>query len=229
MVERHTHWARIIKDIHVPVEGSKLYLVWAERNHPPPQPSLASLAWSTYLSILVGWSLTLSYSSKINSYLHHQRVSQPLKKTPWYVIRGQCCHSRWVWQPSADSNCCMAQFFLNSNFLGQAWHPLLTIMVCQTAITIGRGLSHSTRSLSRIVCKGQEHPKDSKGTLRPDFQASTTVGASIFARTKIMACNTSGDDFTHLKTSHIKSRVILWNYSLFRSYSWKNILKFFFV
>ncbi len=54
-----------------------------------------------------------------------------------------------------------------------------------------------------------------------------TVGSSIFARTKIMACNTSGDDFIHLKTSHIKSRVILWNYSPFESYSWKNMLKFF--
>jgi hypothetical protein len=54
-----------------------------------------------------------------------------------------------------------------------------------------------------------------------------TVGASIFARTKIMACNPSGDDFIHLKTSHIKSRVILWNYSLFGSYSWKNMLTFF--
>jgi hypothetical protein len=83
VVERHTHWARIIKDIHVPVEGSKLCLVWAERNHPPPQLSLASLALSTYLSILIiGWSLTLSFSSKINSYLYHHGVSQPLKKTP---------------------------------------------------------------------------------------------------------------------------------------------------
>ncbi len=54
-----------------------------------------------------------------------------------------------------------------------------------------------------------------------------TVGASFFARNKIMACNTSGDDFIHLKTSHIKSRVILWNYSPFGSYSWENMLKFF--
>jgi hypothetical protein len=41
------------------------------------------------------------------------------------------------------------------------------------AITICIGLSHPTRSLSRIVFKGQEHPKCSKGTLRPDFQANT--------------------------------------------------------
>jgi hypothetical protein len=43
----------------------------------------------------------------------------------------------------------------------------------QTAITICRGLSHPTRSLSRIVCRGQEGPKDSKDTLRPDFQVNT--------------------------------------------------------
>ena len=36
-----------------------------------------------------------------------------------------------------------------------------------------------------------------------------TVGAEIMACTKIMARSTSGDDFMHLKTSHIKSRVIL--------------------
>jgi hypothetical protein len=34
-------------------------------------------------------------------------------------------------------------------------------------------LSHLTRSLSRIVCKGQERPKGSKDTLRPDFHANT--------------------------------------------------------
>ncbi len=46
-------------------------------------------------------------------------------------------------------------------------------MVRQKAITIYRGLSHLTRSLSRIVCRGQERPKGRKGTLRPDFQAYT--------------------------------------------------------
>ncbi len=34
-------------------------------------------------------------------------------------------------------------------------------------------ITHTTRSLSRIVCIGQEGPKGSKGTLRPDFQANT--------------------------------------------------------
>ncbi len=37
----------------------------------------------------------------------------------------------------------------------------------------------------------------------------STVGASIMAHTKIMARGTSGDDFMHLKTSNIQSRVIL--------------------
>ncbi len=27
-----------------------------------------------------------------------------LKKRPWYVLRGQCIPSSWVWQPSADCN-----------------------------------------------------------------------------------------------------------------------------
>ncbi len=65
-----------------------------------------------------------------------------------------------VWQPAADNSGCLAHFRLLKK-------------VCQTAITICRELSHPTRSLSRIVCRGQEGPKGSKGTLRPDFQANT--------------------------------------------------------
>jgi hypothetical protein len=38
---------------------------------------------------------------------------------------------------------------------------------------------------------------------------TSTVGTSIMTHTRIMACGTSGDDLMHLKTSHIKSRVIL--------------------
>jgi hypothetical protein len=61
--------------------------------------------------------------------------------------------------------------------------PLLTIMsvwhtskkkMRQTAITICRGLSHPTRSLNRIACRGQEGLKGSKGTFRPDFQANSS-------------------------------------------------------
>ncbi len=55
-------------------------------------------------------------------------------------------------------------------------------MVCQKAITICRGLSHLTRSLSRIDCREQRSPKDRKGTLRPDFQASSTVDQGFFLK-----------------------------------------------
>jgi hypothetical protein len=37
----------------------------------------------------------------------------------------------------------------------------------------------------------------------------TTVGGFVIVRTKIIARGTSGDDFIHLKTSYIKSKVIL--------------------
>ncbi len=99
---------------------------------------------------------TLSYSSKNPGCLFHQRVSPPLKKTPWYVIRGQCCPCSRVWQPSADSNGSLAPFFLFEFKLSGSG------VVGQTAITICRGLSHPTRSLSRIVCRGQQHPKAEK-------------------------------------------------------------------
>ncbi len=65
----------------------------------------------------------------------------------------------WVWQPSADSNGSLGCFKFEN--------------VHQMAITIYRGLSRPTRSLSKIVCRGQEGPKVSKGTLRPDFQTNT--------------------------------------------------------
>ncbi len=43
--------------------------------------------------------------------LYPQRVSPPLKNMQWYVLRGQCCPSSQVWQPSADSNGRLAHFF----------------------------------------------------------------------------------------------------------------------
>jgi hypothetical protein len=82
----------------------------------------------------------------------------------------------------SDSNDSLAQLFFNLNLLGLVWQPvaaMLTIMARfklqkrrQTAITIYNGLSHPTRSLSRIVCRGKEPPIGSKGILRPDFQAN---------------------------------------------------------
>jgi hypothetical protein len=41
------------------------------------------------------------------------------------------------------------------------------------ALTIFRALPQPTRSLGRIVFKGQEGPEGSKGTLMPDFKAKT--------------------------------------------------------
>jgi hypothetical protein len=52
------------------------------------------------------------------------------------------------------------------------WHAL-NLKRAQIDITICRGLSHLTRSLSKIVCRGQEGPNGSKGTLRPDFRVNS--------------------------------------------------------
>ncbi len=67
--------------------------------------------------------------------------------------------------------------FFNLNLQGRAWQPAADNVGCnkvrQTVFIICRRLSHLTRSLSRIVCRGQEGPKGSKVTLRPNFQANT--------------------------------------------------------
>jgi hypothetical protein len=77
----------------------------------------------SFYGLLKGSLLTLSYSSKINGYLYHQRVSPPLKKTPWYVIRGQCCPTIWVWQPTADRNGSLAPFLFEIKLSGRVWQP----------------------------------------------------------------------------------------------------------
>jgi hypothetical protein len=43
-------------------------------------------------------------------------------------------------------------------------------------------LSHPTSS---IVCRGQEDPKGSKDTLKPDFQANTTPRSIFFTKIQI--------------------------------------------
>jgi hypothetical protein len=96
------------------------------------------------------------------------------------ILRRPCCPSNRAWQPSADSNGCLAHFLkiwtwcVGCDSLLQivmaVWLASNLKKVHPMAITICRGLSHPTRSLSRIVCRGQEGPKGSKGTLRPDFQ-----------------------------------------------------------
>jgi hypothetical protein len=51
-----------------------------------------------------------------------------LEKTLWYFLRGQCCPSSRVWQPSADSNGSLVHFF----WVWACWvrcdSPLLTKM-----------------------------------------------------------------------------------------------------
>jgi hypothetical protein len=86
-----------------------------------------------------------------------------LEKMPWYVLRGQRSPSSRVWQPVAESNGRLAHLF-KFELVGKAR---------ETTITICSWLSHPTRSLSRIVCRGQEGPEGSNGTLRPNFQANT--------------------------------------------------------
>jgi hypothetical protein len=67
------------------------------------------LSFSTLLPLAPKETLTLSYSSKINGYLYHKRVSLPLKKM---LSEGNAAHPV------------------------ECDRPLLTIMVRQTAITI---------------------------------------------------------------------------------------------
>ncbi len=100
-------------------------------------------------------------------------VLHPWKKMSWYVIRGQCRPSIRVCQPSADNNGSLAPFLFELKLLRRVWQPSADnkVMVCQKAITICRGLSHLSRSFSRIVSRGQEHPKGRQGTSRPDIQA----------------------------------------------------------
>jgi hypothetical protein len=65
-----------------------------------------------------------------------------------------------MWGPAAENNGCWACFKFYKKVRKQ---PLLFVQ-----------MPHLNKSLSRIVCKRQEGPKGSKGTLRPDFQAKNT-------------------------------------------------------
>ncbi len=110
--------------------------------------------------LLFQHDLTLSYSSKINSYLYLQRVSLPLKKKQWYVLRGQRCPSRRVWQPFANSN-------VQSPLPWQIFKKGR-----QMSLTICRGLSRPSRSLSRIVCSSVPDPGCLSRIHDPDFYPS---------------------------------------------------------
>jgi hypothetical protein len=126
-----------------------------------------------------GGGRTLSYSWKIIVVLCPQRVSLALKKKRMICSQRAMLsiQSSRVWQPAAGSNDCFVHFY--KNFLlagsGVAARCWLYWLFGTLQIFCSR-LSHLTRSLSKIVCRGQEGPKSSKGTLRPDFQANTCIG-----------------------------------------------------
>ncbi len=84
-----------------------------------------------------------------------------LKKMSWYVLKGQCCPSSRLWQPSAESYSRVPHFFKIWTCWVRHDSPLQIVMdvwrasnfkkVRQKAIAICRGgLSHPTRLLSRI-------------------------------------------------------------------------------
>ncbi len=114
-------------------------------------------------SPLTSHPLTLSYLSKINGYLYHQKVLHPWKNALIYY--------QWTMLP-------ILFVWIQACWVG-CDSPLLTLMVPQKAISFCRGLSHPTRSVSRMVCRGQERPKGRKGTLTPDFQANNRPSISF--------------------------------------------------
>jgi hypothetical protein len=91
-----------------------------------------------------------------------QRVSLPLKKTMWYVRRGLC----WPCHPvgcnsllQIEKAACCTFFKILTTAKSGCGSPLQTIKII---------LSY----LIMTVCRVQEDPKGSKGTLRPDFRAN---------------------------------------------------------
>ncbi len=109
-------------------------------------------------------------------HLYPQRVPLPLK-TPWYVLRGQCCPSSRVWQPFADSNGRLAHF-LNLNLLGRAWQPAadskwpfgifqIWKKARETAITIWKRSDTPYQITQQNCLHRAGGPQGSKGTLKP--------------------------------------------------------------
>ncbi len=81
-------------------------------------------------------------------------VLQPWKNCTYMLSEGNAAHPVECDSPLQILMSVWHPFLcLNSNFLGQVWQ--LTIMVHHKATTICRGLSHLTRSLSSIVCRGR--------------------------------------------------------------------------
>jgi hypothetical protein len=106
--------------------------------------------------------LTLSYSSKINVvlFLHQVGCDSPLQivMAAWRTLLNLNLLG-WVWQPHADYTGCLAHFKFKKSLPNGHYY-------LQRAVTL-------TRSLSRIVSRGQEGPKAAaKGLWRPHFQAN---------------------------------------------------------
>jgi hypothetical protein len=64
-------------------------------------------------------------------------------------------------------------FGLNSNFLGRVWQHSIDINgVPKGHYYLQRAVTPNQITHLKRVCRGQEHPKGRKGTLKPDFWAS---------------------------------------------------------
>ncbi len=95
------------------------------------------------------------------------------EKTPWYVIRGQCCPSSQVWQPSADSNASLTPFLFEFKLSGSGVTALCWQKWCTKRPLLSAEGCHTRPDHSAEYCRGQERTKGRKGSLMPDFQANT--------------------------------------------------------
>jgi hypothetical protein len=68
-------------------------------------------------------ALTLSYSSKMNSYLHHQRVSPPMKNRPDMFSEGNAAHPVGCDSPLQKVMALWGPICLKSNSQGQVLQP----------------------------------------------------------------------------------------------------------
>ncbi len=106
-----------------------------------------------------------------------------LVKTPWYVLRGLCCHpignnrplqikmaiwctfiKIWTWWVGCGS---LLQTIM------AVWCTLNLKKVRQTVINYLPRAATPDQITRRIICRGQEGPKAIKSTLRPEIQANT--------------------------------------------------------
>ncbi len=106
------------------------------------------------------------------------------KAVQWYVLRGQCCPSGWVWQPSADSIGSLAHYFLIwTSWVRYDSPGSADNNGCCCSSNLKKSASNGYYYLQRAVTPDQitqqnslhraEGHKVSKGTLKSDFQANT--------------------------------------------------------